>query len=496
MATKVNLPWLCDKTTRMLVMVAGVVVAVCAISDQSFWIDEVHTAWKACQPTLHQWWHEALAERGSDIQMPFYMLYAWSWEKLFGCSEWWLRAANVPWLLLGFVAFARRRTDLVVAALISPFAWYYAGEARPYAMQVGASLLVFASLDRLFGHGGDPSSQDNRAWRFGLAWGLVMLAGSSLVAMYWAGVAVGVTLVAVSPERVARTIRAAWPVWALAAAALLGLAGYYAWTLRSGASAYSGSPSGLSNLLYIGYELLGFSGLGPGRLAIRAGGLEAFRGFVVPLATYGCLLAAVLWSALATVRNWVPRRPVIAAAVFLAGAVLALLLIGHVRNVRLLGRHFAPFVACVLWCIAAGLRSLWLDRRWSSRAVAVAFVTVTLASCFSLRFAPRHARDAYREAAAEARAALMRGETVWWNADFIAGRFYGVALREEPARGPGEAWQVTNRGAAELDRAPVPDLVVTSKPDLYDETAALADYLGRNRFRAASRLPAFMLWRR
>ena len=34
-------------------------------------------------------------------------------------------------------------------ALFCPFAWYYLDEARPYAMQLGASLLVVASLARL-----------------------------------------------------------------------------------------------------------------------------------------------------------------------------------------------------------------------------------------------------------------------------------------------------------------------------------------------------------
>src|SRR3984957_2783493 len=82
-------------------------LAVCliAISSQSFWIDEAFMAGKAAQPTLADWWHMMPKGSGSDLQMPLYMIYMWGFAKIFGLAEWNLRAANIPWFVIGFAIF-------------------------------------------------------------------------------------------------------------------------------------------------------------------------------------------------------------------------------------------------------------------------------------------------------------------------------------------------------------------------------------------------------
>ena len=59
----------------LLVIWVALALVVCglAVSNQSFWIDEVNTAMRAGQPTPAKWWHAMVTLKGSDLQMPFYM---------------------------------------------------------------------------------------------------------------------------------------------------------------------------------------------------------------------------------------------------------------------------------------------------------------------------------------------------------------------------------------------------------------------------------------
>jgi hypothetical protein len=129
--------------------------------------------------------------------------------------------------------------------------------------------------------------------------------------------------------------------------------------------------------------------------------------------------------------------------------------------------------------------------------VALAFLLLCAASAISLRWAPRHAKDDYQQAAAIAQAAVSAGQHVWWCADEIGGRFYGLAL---PPRltmdGPGKARLLLNPSAADLAGKPSPDLLVLSKVDLYDNAGALRDYLKQEGYRQTQTLPAFTFWRK
>ena len=147
-----------------VVVAAFVVMSFVAISSRSFWIDEAATAVQAMQPTLGSWWQLLVQEKTAHLQMPLYMLYIWGCEKLFGSGEWTLRLANLPWFVAGAVAFILAFPPGTGAgpsrpawSLLCPFAWYYLDEARPYAMQLGASLLAVASLAPVWREGSQRS---------------------------------------------------------------------------------------------------------------------------------------------------------------------------------------------------------------------------------------------------------------------------------------------------------------------------------------------------
>lgn len=100
-------------STRWIVLLLGIslMAGLVAVSPESFWIDEGWTAFFAAQPDFGSLAAAMKIETVSDVQVPFYVAYLWVWEKAFGPGEWTLRAANLPWLLLGHAAllFAMRR---------------------------------------------------------------------------------------------------------------------------------------------------------------------------------------------------------------------------------------------------------------------------------------------------------------------------------------------------------------------------------------------------
>ena len=246
---------------RICFFAAGLVlVFALAISQQSFWIDELYSAMAAQHPTLDALWREELYGKGSNLQTPLYMIWIWGCGKIFGTSEVALRAVNLFWLVPGMLALmwalARDRSlpfaTFLVAAL-SPFAWYYLNEARPYAMQIGSSLVIFALLFRLALNQDKPSRE--RLWVAGLCAGALVLSGSSMLAMLWLGAYLGAAMLSAPKGRFRGLARSYWPWWVGTGMLLFMLGLFYLWTLSLGTRATTAGITDAKNLFFIPYEL-------------------------------------------------------------------------------------------------------------------------------------------------------------------------------------------------------------------------------------------------
>lgn len=481
---------------RLFPAMVALVVGLAAISTQSFWMDEAVTALIAGQPSPAAWWRFLSLDGGSDTQMPFYMLYVWLWDKLFDSTEWWLRAANLPWLMLGFLAIPRRQIYFFLALAVSPFLWFYTNEARPYAMQVGAGLILIGSLWRLLELSPNPSRVESPG-KFpvvGFCFGLIVLAGSSLLGMIWAGAMLAAALAVLGWPRAIHFARQNLPVLAVTALSLILLALFYLWSLKRGNHPTPGK-TGISNVFFVTYELTGFSGFGPGRLDIRSSGLAAFYPFLVPLALEAAMVTAVFFAGAKWISKKISRQTVLGVAVALGAASCLLLVAGVATHFRLLGRHFAPLAPWLLLVFALGLRQL--DERGGWRKFWLwGFLLLSLGSALSLRFCARHAKDDYRGAAALAVGANARGERVWWCADAPAAVYYHVPLAypQNAALAPGLVWLMSNPPAETLTNPP-PDVLLFSRPEFYDQNGRMRDYLERNHYQVAETLPAFTVWR-
>ena len=483
-----------------LVIWAALALVVCglAISNQSFWIDEANTAVRAGQPTLVKWWQEMMILKGSDLQMPGYMVFAWGWEKLVGLNEYALRAGNAPWFLLGLIAMFRAVTAsrlqkcLALVVLTNPLIWQYLNEARPYAMQIGMSSVVFFSLYRLGCEQNAPCRE--RYWIIALCVSSLILSTSSLLAMLWLGAYLVAAVLSTSMVRLRRLAQEYWLCWVLTFTLLFALGLYYLWTLHVGGRAAAlEHATGFKNVPFILYELLGFNGLGPGRLAIRTGGLHAFLPWLPWLAIYAAVLLPVLVLGWRQVVASMPLWTLVCWAGAFATVAAFILAMGVAVGFRVLGRHFLPALPLILFMLGAGVNALLSRRGQVGQVVIVGFLGLTLVSSLNLRFSERHAKDDYRGAAMLGRQALARGESVWWSACLEGAEVYHLPVAEAPGTATA-ALLVVDQNEKFLQNLPTPDLVLVSKPDLYDGSGALANYLMRAGFHRTKTLSAFTAW--
>jgi hypothetical protein len=479
----------------------GLLVCFAAISEQSYWIDELCTVWKAVQPTVADWWQAMRAEGDSMLQIPLYEIFAWAWEKLAGPGEFAMRAGNMLWFLPGLMALAAalketplRRWCASLALLSSPFAWYYLNEARPYAMQIGASCMVLAALYQL-GPGKNESSRLERCWVIIFCLGSLVLAASGMLAMLWLGAYWGGAILSTSIKHLQKLAKAYWACWTMTLALLFALGLYYLWTLSIGARATNAGTTDVKNVLFIFYELLGFTGQGPGRLEIRYGGFATFRQWLPWLAVYGVMSLLVLVRGCRQLTMTISRRTWISWLLVFALVMGFILAVGVTVRFRVLGRHCAPLLPLVLFLQGIGLASWLKEEKWPWRYVVVLFLGMSLVSDASVRFSVRHAKDDYRDAAVLGREALARGESVWWSAEIQGAWVYHLPVAKQPTTTNAAVFLV-NPGMMFLQTLPKPDCVLLSKPDLYDGQGAIQYYLAQNNYRVVQRLPAFTVWRK
>jgi hypothetical protein len=488
-----------SKRLVLLLMLMTAVVLCMAITEQSLWIDEADTAYFASHDTLTNLFSRLTAFRTAEPQKPLYLMYIWGWAKLFGTSEYALRAANLPFAILLVVALGWTswrllgRPVLWVVFCLSPFVWFYMNEARPYiaivacaAVSTGA-LMAYLAERETYGKIA-PWLCLSALWiAFGLNMLSALLAPSLMILVIFA----------------AKESRSAWntivhdwtPALLIHAPLFVGLAAYFIWTLSVGAGGERETP-GFGNLAFSLYEFMGFSGLGPPRHVLRAQqDLSVFIPYW-PWLTIG-LLSTVGVSVVSVVQFLGHPRG------YRAGLVIALVIgltvfviAASVVNFRFWGRHLAFFFPLFCLILMSTVGPTEAGPRWSLfRSIAVfALACAWFVSDTRLLALARYQKDDYRGAAKVALDVAQRSNgTVLWAANFIAGRYYGLEF-EQPL--DGIRWPSVGRAvyAANWNRKQVAEYLITitsqapfvlvlSKPDLYDVggnwTAAINDLNAR-----------------
>ena len=496
-----------------------VAVMFLAISNESLWIDEFWTAYFGAIDSFKAFWELLLVPSGS--QTPLHFLHFYLWGKLNPTSEFFFRLANLPLFVAGQLAVFWALRDypktfaylFLALSALHPMVWAYANEARPYVLMYAGSQMIMAYLLHLYAAG----TRQQAAEPFFLLMfvlGGILLFGASLLGAFWVCAAGVYVLVQHLQQSNWRTLLRGANPWLLALLLLFTavLTVYYLNSLLKGAGASRLASSTPATVSFAAYEMLGLAGIGPGRLELRSLGLAALAPYMPALLVAASPLLMVLVIGLKQARTQLGTRPLLMLVALGLLPVLIVVASGFAMHWRVLGRHLIAALPLLNLLLALGLAALLRTdgRRGQSLRKAVAVLTLLslVYSACSLRFASRHNKDDYRAAAALALVAVAQGQRVWWAADVIGARYYGLPgefdvmgeltsvhkpldCKDLPGVQP-----VANASLACLGALSVPDVVVLSKPETFDTGGAIADYLKAGQFSVAQSLPAFTIWRR
>jgi hypothetical protein len=224
---------------------------------------------------------------------------------------------------------------------------------------------------------------------------------------------------------------------------------------------------------------------------MRAGGVHIFLHYIPALCALGLPLAYALARGAAGRFGLSPGRLVTAGllAAIPTGFVFAL---GFAKGFLVLGRHLTPLLPFVLIALGYAFTVLWAGRRVLDRAVVCVTVLALAASALECRFAYRHQKDDNRGAVAVAKAALEKGEGVWWVADEGSAGYYRLPKSLTPEAGA--ALVLWKPKPAELALLAPPGLIVLSKPDLFDANSGARDFIKEQGYSLVKTLPAFSFW--
>ena len=384
---------------------ALVVVLTLAIRPESFWTDELSSAFLASQSNW-QGMISRLGEMGSEAQMPLHVTWLWLWARIFGTGEWMLRASNVPWAILAAVAWwglLRQKIfrQWTLWLLISPFVCYYMNEARPYMMTFATSMLSLLAVEMLCAASAESrSSQASVALLIGVG----LCAGTSMLNL---GLIPG--LLAYAWMRSPGGFVSGIPAWVRSHKGLLGglvlilscATWYYFLTLIHGHGGQR-EPFTWVNGAYAIYEMLGFGGLGAPRILLRE--LSATD----VLSQYGALLVAGLavwgWVLGVVLRRYrdVTGDPTVRAAIAglavggicLAGAAVCF-------KVSLWGRHFMAVLPFLFLGLASSLESARKGSPLLARIAICGLIGMFAVSAIRQRVLDEYRKDPIREAVTE-----------------------------------------------------------------------------------------------
>lgn len=487
-----------------------------AISHESFWIDEFWNAYFASLKSVKQL-YEGLSEPYGS-QTPLHFIYGYFWGILFPQSELGFRLSNLPLFVMGqaslFWALRPYPKPLMYWFLglcaLHPMVWQYANEFRPYIMIYAGSEMILAYILHLH------TTIYNGAHFSPIApiilvVGSILLFGASLLGVFWVIIA----------SLYIGCLHYLYPDWCylkkrltvLLACAFFVINGllalYYVNSLLQGGGASRLASTTLTTLLFDAYELLGLSGLGPGRLELRDTGFAALNPYWMGLACGGLIILGTLAKSVRDARIILGTRRLGVMFALSISPIVIIIASGFIMHWRVLGRHMIATLPLLNLLIALALTKLcevkegrgWLLRRM----VAMGFLLIFVYSSLSLRFAERHRKDDYRAATAAASQELMAGKRVWWAADALGARYYNLpgefdymgeltnVHRTYDCIDRSGVQAVSGASANCLDQLAPPDMVILSKPDTFDRDGVISSYLKARNYVAVRELPAFTI---
>ena len=493
-----------------------------AISNQSLWFDELYSAdfhlIGNLKDMLEQLWINP-----QFALVPLHYLYYYFWEILFQPEELGLRLANLPLFVMGQLslfwalrAYSKQFAWLLLAlCALHPMVWQYANEARQYMMMYAGSEMILAYLLHIHKI---QSCDDGVSPLFSaiFVFGCILLFGASMVGGFW--VFVAIVYVAYFHYRhldssyLKRGVNIFLIGVLLATLALLCFMVLRS-LLQGGTTSKISTTTG-ATLLFDAYELMGLSGVGPGRLALRGSGMAALGTYWIWLVLAGAIVSVTLLKGFQYAVQLFGKKEVAIAVMVGMLPIAIVVLSGFAMHWRVLGRHLIPALPGLNLLFTFGLIKLFDKNNGLGgsfgRMIGLAFLVLLMYSSFSMRFADRHRKDDYRGAAAVAKHELLQQKQVWWAADKLGANYYGLpvvingkAIFDNVTKKPklcaddGSGLQVVPDLSKEcLESLPVPTMVILSdRREVFDGKGDIISYLNTHGFVQVQSLQAFTIWR-
>jgi hypothetical protein len=473
-----------NRTVLAIAFFSSVLVAVCAISSGSLWIDEFGTWLLTRADSISDWLIRFQSGPDSDSQIPLYHFYMYGWTKLVGTGAVAMRASNIGMFVIATLALVwpfRSHPNIAVSVIftscLNASIWYYLNEIRPYIMlYMGTCLMVGASIEAL-GAKQKPSSLAITA----LCIGAVISSGATVIGIAWAASVFLFILIywlAIRKRSLSEAVNGNYLTLAIAALCIIALIAHDIRMFALGKLPALLSEDNILTLLFSFYADLGLLGVGPGMLDMRANGVGALVPFATIIAFSAIMFGLAAIGGLFEIRAIVGVRTLGLLIICILLPALFIFVLGLVVHWRALPRHFIPLISIFSLLYAFGL-AWWWHRRFVGVAVTLISIILIGYSALSVRYAPRHAKDDYKHAAELAETELARGGRVWWIAEIRGALYYRVPVKT----------------ASFLSTQPPPTLVLLSKPDTYDRQHVVRNYLLANKYRLFESFPAFTAWR-
>lgn len=197
------------------ILYLGMALAHCW--TRRLWLDELITLYVCRFRNLTELW--AWLKTGAEMTPPLFHLIARGSERLFGENEIALRLPSIAayWVMsVAVYFFARKRTSPIFALVAAVFplvtlAYFYACEARPYAMILASSALLLLFWQE--------AAENGKRRRIAL-WGMAITAAFAVSIHYYAGLAA----LPIAIGELVRCFERRKPDWAVWGAISAGLA--------------------------------------------------------------------------------------------------------------------------------------------------------------------------------------------------------------------------------------------------------------------------------
>jgi len=366
-------------------------------------------------------------------------------------------------------------------------------------LYMGTCLMVAASIE-ITGSKQRPSSFAITA----LCIGAVISSGATVIGIAWAGsvfLFIVIYWLAIRKGSLSELVNRNHLTLAIAVVCITALLAHAIRMFALGKLPALLGGDNILTLLLSFYTNLGLLGVGPGMLDMRANGVGALVPFAPIIAFSAIMFGLVAIGGLLEIRTILGVRTLGLLIVCILLPVLFIFALGVVVHWRVLPRHFIPLVSLFSLLYAFGFAWWWWRRRFGGMAVTLISVIIMGYSSLSVRYAPRHAKDDYKDAAELAAVELARDGRIWWIADIRGALYYGIPVSGEGGSPdatliPRVQINLSEKTSSFLSAQAPPTLVLLSRADTYDRQNVVSNYLSANKYHLVESFPAFTAWRR